>query len=115
MFPPQHRLRRRPTKGQGRLISGQYLGLLVHSAQPNTPTKLAILVSAKTERRATDRNRIKRRLREGLRPYLPHLKEGYEVVVLARASARVVSPQELRADLQSTLRRAQLINEDKGT
>jgi ribonuclease P protein component len=48
---------------------------------------------------AVTRNRIKRRLREVTRYWLPNLPEGFDVVIIARPSAADITYHELVAEL----------------
>ena len=57
------------------------------------------------------RNRVKRRLREQFRPFLPRLKKGYYVVV-ARESAARADSAALGAALLSALRRQKLLADE---
>ena len=57
------------------------------------------------------RNRVKRRLREQFRPFLPRLKKGYYVVV-ARESAARADSAALGAALLIALRRQKLLADE---
>lgn len=57
---------------------------------------------------AVTRNRLRRRLREALRS-LP-LREGFDVVVVARPEAAPASFHALRSELTLLLRRARLLD-----
>lgn len=68
--------------------------------QPNTlgQVRLGITVSRRVSRRAVDRNRIKRRIRESFR----HARVGFgsiDIVVVARPMARVAKPEHLEESL----------------
>ncbi len=58
---------------------------LILNAAPNTVghPRIGIVVPRKTARKAVARNRIKRRLREIVRPWLPYLKP-WDIVLVAR-------------------------------
>ena len=62
-------------------------------------------VSRKVDTRAVVRNRIKRVLRETLRPLLPAMPGGDYVFVARSAAAKAAAPQ-LRAAIHGLLRRA---------
>ena len=57
------------------------------------------------------RNRVKRRIREVLRPLAGQMLPGYDVVIVARAPSGDASFQELSVALHSLVRRAQLLRE----
>jgi ribonuclease P protein component len=58
--------------------------------------------------KAVARNRLKRRLREGLRPLAVH--PGWDLVFLARAPAAAATYQQLREALVELLSRARLLD-----
>ncbi len=67
---------------------------------PNTlgHARLGITVSRRVSRRAVDRNRIKRRIRESFR----HLRIGFgsvDIVVVARPTTRDAEPERLKESL----------------
>jgi len=59
---------------------------------------------------AVQRNRAKRLLREAMRPLLPDLLPGWDLVLIARSALISTSLQETRRVLASLLRRAQIIS-----
>lgn len=60
--------------------------------------------------KATARNRLKRRLREGIRSYLGVMPSGYDVVIIARPAAAAATYGELRAALSELLAQARLLH-----
>jgi ribonuclease P protein component len=60
--------------------------------------------------RAVQRNRAKRLLREAMRPLLPQLVPGWDLVLIARPALPSSSLQEIRMALTNLLRRAHLIS-----
>lgn len=58
---------------------------------------------------AVQRNRAKRLLREAVRPILPGLPPGWDVILIARPGVAVASLEETRMALTTLLRRAGLI------
>jgi len=57
---------------------------------------------------AVRRNRSKRLLREAMRPLLPDLPPGWDLILIARSTLPSKSLQEIRAGLENLLRRANL-------
>jgi ribonuclease P protein component len=57
---------------------------------------------------AVQRNRAKRLLREAMRPLLPDLLPGWDMIIIARSALPSKSLQEIRQVLTSLLRRAQI-------
>ena len=70
--------------------------LLVVYARPNRGkrNRLGVTVSAKLGK-AVKRNRVRRRLREIFRLAQPELKQGYDVVLVARGRSVTATYQEL--------------------
>ncbi len=58
---------------------------------------------------AVVRNRMKRRLREALRPLAPQLAAGHDLVLIARAPLREASQDEVNQAVQQLLKRAGLL------
>jgi len=58
---------------------------------------------------AVQRNKAKRLLREAMRPLLPELSPGWDLVLIARSALLPTSLQEIRRVLISLLRRAQIL------
>lgn len=67
--------------------------------------RLGVTVSRRVSRRAVDRNRIKRRLREIFRRERGVLPDGVDVVVVARPAALGASYETLRAAFLEAARR----------
>jgi ribonuclease P protein component len=59
---------------------------------------------------AVQRNRAKRLLREAMRPLLPDLLPGWDLILIARPALPTKSLQEIRQVLTSLLRRAKIIS-----
>ncbi len=59
---------------------------------------------------AVQRNRAKRLLREAMRPLLPQLASGWDLILIARPALASSSLQEIRQALTSLLRRAQILS-----
>ena len=76
------------------------------------PTRVGITAGKRLDRRAVVRNRIRRRLREALRP-LP-VEAGYDVVVLARPRILALEFAQVQATLRDVFERAGLLQGDAG-
>lgn len=59
---------------------------------------------------AVQRNRAKRLLREAMRPLLPQLIPGWDLILIARPALASSSLEEIRQALTSLLRRAKIIS-----
>jgi len=72
-------------------------------------SRLAVLANARTFRKATQRNRMKRKLREGLKPALSRFVSGKDVIISARAALENQSLVETRNRIFSLLKEANLV------
>lgn len=63
------------------------------------------IIVRKQGQTATDRNRVKRRLRELVRLYLLPMSESIDFVIRTRDEAYTASFEQLRADLQEVMKR----------
>lgn len=92
---------------QGRSYSSPVLWVKV---LPNylDHSRIGIVASRKTSRRAVARNKIKRRLRFLIKARLSSLKPGYDLILTARPEILHQSYSELAGILDGLLQRAQL-------
>ncbi len=96
--------------GSGRFLGSRVLAIrfLEHG---QGPTRVGFAVGKKLDKRAVVRNRARRRLREALRR-LP-MRDGYDLVVLARRRALTDEFASVAADARALMRRAGLLAEDE--
>lgn len=74
-------------------------------------TQIGFIVSAKICRLAVGRNKLKRQLRQALKPYLTQLRSNYEIIILAKVPLKNMSFAQIQTHLQSLLKQARLIDE----
>ncbi len=88
--------------------------LVVLVAQPGDSPQVRVGVAAgKATGTAVHRNRAKRILREAIRPLLPSLAPGWDLILIARPALGTASLEQARSALWSLLRRASLIPVDE--
>lgn len=73
--------------------------------------RVGFAVGKRLDKRAVIRNRVRRRLHEVLRRL--ELRDGYDVVVLARRPALTEAASVLREDVAAVCRKAGLLAEEK--
>jgi ribonuclease P protein component len=84
--------------------------LLVLVALPNESGEKKFAVAAgRSVGTAVQRNRAKRLVRESIRPLLPQLLPGWDVVLLARHPMTAATLQETQAALVQLLQRARIM------
>jgi ribonuclease P protein component len=87
--------------------------LVVLIAQASDLRKLRVGVAAgQTVGNAVHRNRVKRLLREAMRPLLPLLPSGWDLVLIGRPAMLETSLEDTRRALNGLLLRAGLIPEN---
>ncbi len=88
MLPKINRLRGNEiferVKKQGFIIQGDIFGLAIYNRKDKDPSRFGFVVSNKISKKAVERNRIKRILRQSLIPLLKDFKNGYDLVFLTK-------------------------------
>ena len=79
--------------------------------QANEASKVRVGVTAgRSVGGAVQRNKAKRLLREAMRPLLPQLLPGWDLILIARPVLASAALQDIRQALKSLLHRAQIIS-----
>ncbi|ABD03860.1 ribonuclease P protein component [Synechococcus sp. R6-10] len=116
MLPAPHRLRDRRAfqalyqGGQRR--SGAGLTLLFQpmpAGCEGIPSQVGLVIGRKVSKSAVKRNRLRRQLREILRPLCPNLKPGYRLLFISKANLLTYRWPELRAEVHRLLQKADLL------
>jgi ribonuclease P protein component len=94
----------------GQRLDGRFLQLVAAPAT-TPPGRIGYVIARKSIRRAVDRNRLRRRLRETLRAARPAI-EAFDLIVRVK---RAIAPAEIVAAAEegTTLVRALLVAESK--
>ena len=80
--------------------------------QPNEAPRVRVGVTAgRSVGGAVQRNRAKRLLREAIRPLLPDLLPGWDLILIARPTLPTKTLPEIRQALIGLLRRAEIISQ----
>lgn len=99
MLPKTHRLRRMRDfallSQKGRVVYGPFFTLRFRASKE--PTRIGFVVSTKLYKRAHDRNRTKRRLREAVRLLRPVWPENHDILLIARPEARDGAFEDIKA------------------
>ncbi|MDD5146199.1 MAG: ribonuclease P protein component [Candidatus Pacebacteria bacterium] len=92
----------------GRVAGGSFLAI---KAAPNTLThcRIGFVVSKKVSNKATDRNRVKRRLREAMRGFLPQFNNHFDMVLLTKKEIKDKEFGQIKEEMGALLKRARLI------
>ncbi|MDD4607180.1 MAG: ribonuclease P protein component [Patescibacteria group bacterium] len=93
-------------KGKGRL--DQFLGIKF-LANDLENSRFAFIVSLKISKKAVQRNKVKRQLREIIRLNLDKIKPGYDIIINTRPGILKLTYQELDQTLIDLLKKLKLI------
>ncbi|MBU1178164.1 ribonuclease P protein component [Patescibacteria group bacterium] len=92
----------------GRFFKHQFIA--IKSLKNNQPqSRFGFLVGIKVSKKATVRNKVKRRLREVIRLALADIKPGFDVVVMVRPEATDKTYREIENVFKNVLQQAGLI------
>lgn len=64
------------------------------------PSKIGFVASGKMFKKATDRNLVRRRMREAFRPLLSKVPDGYDMTFVARSEAKKADFKEMRSSME---------------
>lgn len=112
MLPKEHRLRRNRDFNRvfkkGKSFFVQEIGI---KSLPNNleVTKIGIVVSTKLTKKAVERNRLKRQLREVIRHALPEIREGFDLMIITRPGILGKSYREIDEVVRKILGRLRLL------
>lgn len=111
MLPKAQRVRRTTEFDgifqNGRAVHGRLV--TIRYAQSAGGPKVGFIVSSKTAGNAVSRNRLKRRLREAVRPHLSNLPDSVAIAVIAKPAAVSADSAGLAAEVSGLLKEATLV------
>jgi len=92
---------------KGKSVANPYLVLYTRKRETEGQPRIAFAVSKKLGN-AVVRNRIKRLLREGVRPYVASLDGRFDIIFVARAKIKGISLTDVEKHITNLLSRAHL-------
>lgn len=117
LIPKQYRLKKKSDFQKlfklGRSYAGPYFVIYFKENEVKGQTRIGFAVSKKIGT-AVMRNKIKRRLREAVRPLIPQIKENYHIIIVARSRIRTAAFSELQKQLFNIFNKNRLVSGDKG-
>jgi ribonuclease P protein component len=116
MLPKRHRLTRSRdivrVRRFGRSAGSPLLALYVLPGR-NPLVRVGFSVSKKVGK-ATVRNQVKRRLREAVRPHLPAVRPGYDLLFVARPAAAGATFEQIGESVEYLVRRTRVLSHPAG-
>lgn len=113
MLPKENRLKKKKEfeavfKG-GRHIKSQNF-FIKYLANGTDKTRIGFIVSKKVSKKAVDRNRAKRRMREAFKNIDGKIKDGISIIVVAYPTVKGLRFKEMLPEIESALKKGELIN-----
>ena len=118
MLPKVFRLKKKGLFQQvykeGKTVTSPILVLTYYPASLQGNPKIGFAVARKIGT-AVNRNRVKRIMREAIRPYIDLINPNYNIIFLARMKIKGISLKDVEKNMLALLKRAQLLhrNEEK--
>ena len=116
MLPKVFRLKKKGLFQQvykeGKAVTTPILVLTYHPAAKQDNPKIGFAVARKIGT-AVSRNRVKRIMREAIKPYTSLINPNYNIIFLARMKIRGISLKDVEKNMLALLKRAQLLNRNE--
>ncbi len=96
----------------GKITQSESFGLAVFDRKDDGPLNFGFIVSNKISPESTLRNRIKRGMKEAVRFEMGELRNGFDVVFLAKQKALRTSTDEIFREVRNSLKEAGLYKQD---
>jgi len=93
----------------GKGFNQTFLFLKAFNRKDEEESRFGFVVSTKVSKKAVDRNKLKRQLREITREKIEKLKDGYDVVVVTQPGIQTQSFHQLKQNLFQLFKEADLI------
>lgn len=93
-------------KDEGNLYKGKAFGLVVLKTEKENPSRFAFIVSTKISKKAVERNRVKRKLKEAVRQLLGKINNGFDVLFLAKKSLLDKTDKEIKEETEKLFKEA---------
>ncbi len=113
MLPKEHRLSNEHdfgiVKTRGRSFFGKLFSVRILVHKSKRPARFGFVVSTKVSRRAVDRNKMKRMLREIVRKHLEDFSFGFDCVIFVKKSMIEASLFQVESEMMNIFERAGIL------
>lgn len=98
----------------GKSVANRHFVVYMMRKKEDAPVRIGISVSKKVAKRAVDRNRVKRLVKEVVRKWIGQLPPGQDLVIIARNAAVDLDYIQTEQSLQHLFGKARLLTRKKG-
>ena len=110
MIPKENRLKKKKEFNfvfqKGRSVNGRYVRIKYKELKGK---KIGFVAPVKEFRKATERNKVKRKLRESFRKFIPNLKDDIGIIVIAKKDIEVKNVEEVGEIMEKILIKHKLL------
>ncbi len=114
MLAARHSLRSRKlinkAKREGKLVQSKNFGSLILKRDDDDCTRFAFIISTKVSKLSVQRNRIKRAISEQIRQSTTSLKNGYDVLFLAKTSLADMMTDQIMTEVREFMKKNKLVD-----
>ncbi len=100
------------TKNKGKVLQSSSFGMVFQKRNDSEPSRFGFIVSNKVSKKATERNKIKRLLREAVSVFLKDTKSGRNVLFLAKGALVGRKFDKLLEEVRQSLGSAGIFKKD---
>ncbi len=112
MLPKKHRLKKKKSFDlvfkKGKVFFEKFL-ILKKLENNLKESRFGFVVSLKISKKAKERNKVKRRLREVIKNKLSQIKTGYDIIFLSKKGIEEIDFREIKEIIEKLLEKAKLI------
>lgn len=94
---------------EGRVFQSDNFGIAFIDRKDNDPPRFAFIVSTKIAKDAVDRNTIKRHMSETIRLMTSEVKNGFDVVFLAKTSIIKIPAEGIVREVRTAVRQSPIV------
>ena len=113
MLPKENRLTAKSdfeaVRENGRMFSGRNFSLSYRNRGDEKKTRFGFVVSKKVSKRAVERNRAKRVLREIVRKNISSVKAGFDCIFLVKKAFLGMKSSEVEVEVKEALKKFEII------